>query len=213
MKILIFVLALVSVAHADSFPPSGPCNDVDACETACKANKKGTCYWGGVLALQAAVDDTKQARALVLFDKACAKGEADACWQSANLIWYADSSAKGDGSKPRAAFQKACNKNHARACIRLGEIAAAATDAKSQKLATMSKMKGVKLLEQKCTKGKVVRACSWAAELYESGEYGKADPKKATALRDKRCVIETGKACPPPEPERPQMNKHMTKPD
>jgi hypothetical protein len=136
---------------------------------------------------------------------------ADACWQSANLVWHQDSRDKGDGTKPRAAFQKACNKNHARACIRLGEIAAAASDAKSQKLATVSKAKGIKLLAQKCTKGKVVRACSWAAELVESGEYGKPDPKQAAALRDKRCAIETGKACPPPEPPQQMQSKPLTR--
>jgi hypothetical protein len=209
MKSLLLILVLVGVAHADSFPPSGPCDDVDACEKACKANKKGTCYWGGVLVLQAAVDETREPRALALFDRACTKGDADACWQRANLIWQQDSRDKGDGSKPRAAFQKACNKNHARACIRLGEISAAATDAKSQKLAMVSKAKGIKLLEQKCTKGKIVRACSWAAELYDSAEYGKPDPKKAAALRDKRCMIETGKVCPPPEPPPPPMTKPM----
>src|SRR5678815_1601458 len=147
MKSLIIVLALVSVAHADKFPTSGPCDDADACETACKANKKGTCYWGGVLLLQSAVDQTVLPRALALFDRACAKGDAESCWQSANLVWQFDSRDKGDGTKPRAAFQKACAKNHARACIRLGEIAAASTDAKLQKLAATSKAKGMKLLE------------------------------------------------------------------
>jgi hypothetical protein len=212
MKSLIMVLALVSVAHADSFPKEGPCEDADACEKACKANKKGTCYWGGVLLLQSPVDETVQPRALALFDRACTKGDADACWQSANLVWQIDSRDKGDGTKPRAAFQKACTKNHARACIRLGEIAAAASDAKSQKLAATSKAKGIKLLEQKCTKQKMVRACSWAAELYESAD--KPDAKKAAALRDKRCMIETGTVCPPPAPPpppRPPMTKPMTK--
>lgn len=153
-KTLLIVLALASVAHADSFPATGPCTDAEACEAACAKNKKGTCYWGGVLLVQSAVDPTIQPRALKLFDRACAQGDADACWQSAVIVWSQDSSANGDGTKPRAAFQKACTKNHARACLTLGQIAGAATDAKSQKLAATSNAKGVKLLEQRCVKSK-----------------------------------------------------------
>ena len=153
--------------------------------------------------IQAGAKDEDEARALVLFDKACAKGEPDGCWQSANLVWYKESREKSDGSKARAAFQKACNKNHARACMRLGDIAAASEDEKSQKLAATVRAKGLKLLEGKC-KAKMARACSWAAELYDSGMLGiKQDTTKAQAFRDKRCVIETGKACPPPAPPPP----------
>jgi TPR repeat protein len=200
MKSLLLLVALVSVAHADKFPASGPCEDADACEKACKANQKGTCYWGGVLLMQKAVGDDWQGRALALFDKACTKGDAEACWQSANLTWHHDSrTLKASGPNTFAAFQKACNKNHARACMRLADIAAAAEgDAKKQKLAATSKAKGVKLLEAKCMKAKMARACTWAAGMYEAGDGVKQDAKKAAALRDKRCVIETGFACPPP---------------
>jgi hypothetical protein len=206
MKSLLIVVLLAGVAYADKFPASGPCDDLDACEQACAKNAKGTCYWGGVLALQRAVDDTAQARALAMFDKACSKGDGDACFQSANLVWQ-----KGDDAKTRAAFQKACTKNHARACIRLGDIAAAAADAKSQKLATTSRAKGMTLLEQRCTKAKMVSACSWVASLYETAEYGKFNPKKAAAMRDKRCVIETGKVCPPPTEDAPSFSKPATR--
>lgn len=204
MKSLLVVALLCGVAYADKFPAEGPCEDVDACEAACAKNKRGTCYWGGVLALQSAVDETQQARAHVLFDKACARGDADACWQSANLVWHEESKTGAAGAKTRAAFQKACNKNHARACWRLGEIAAASTDAKSQKLALASKAKGAKLLEAKCMKAKMARACSWVAEIYQAGDGVKQDPKKVTALRDQRCIIETGTKCPPPV-EKPPM--------
>jgi hypothetical protein len=211
MKSLVLLVLLVGVAHADKFPATGPCDDVDACEKACKANKKGTCYWGGVLIVQTAKQDDEP-RALAMFDKACGKGEADACWQSANLVWYKESRDKGDGSKARAAFQKACGKNHARACLRLADIAAAAEgDAKSQKLAATSRAKGVKLLERKCA-AKMARACSWVAELYESGMDGiKLDHAKAQAFRDKRCAIDTGKKCPPPEPPPPPPGTPQTK--
>ena len=165
-----------------------------------------------MLLVQRAVDETTQPRALKLFDRACAKGEADACWQSAVIVWSQDSREKGDGTKPRAAFQKACTKNHARACLTLGQIAGAATDAKSQKLAATSNAKGVKLLEQKCTKSKMVRACYWVASMYEGDDRVKADPKKAAAFRDKACVIETGKACePPPPPPPPGGSKPVSK--
>src|SRR6187200_1716626 len=91
MKSLLLIVALSGVAYADKFPASGPCDDVDACETACKANKKGTCYWGGVLILQSAVDEESKPRALALFDKACVKNDAEACWQSANIVWQIES--------------------------------------------------------------------------------------------------------------------------
>ena len=183
MKSLVFLLAMIGVAHADRFPDTGPCEDADACEKACKANKKGTCYWGGVLLVQKAVDDESQARAVVLFDKAC-KTDAEACWQSARIVLHQESKARGDGSKARAAFQRACNKNHARACWQLGVIAAA--DMKTQKLAATSKAKGVKLLEQRCTKQKMANACAWAADIYEAGDQGiPKDEKKAAALRSK----------------------------
>jgi hypothetical protein len=78
MKSLVLLVGLMSVAYADRFPTEGPCEDADACEKACKANKKGSCYWGGVLLMQKAVGDDWQPRALALFDKACGKGDADA---------------------------------------------------------------------------------------------------------------------------------------
>src|SRR5262245_26850203 len=97
---------LVGVAHDDKFPSSGPCEDVDACEKACKANAKGSCYWGGVLLIQKGLDVGDEVRALALFDKACSKGEADACWQSANLVWHQDSrELHKSGPKTFAAFQ------------------------------------------------------------------------------------------------------------
>jgi TPR repeat protein len=211
MKSLLLLVGLAGVAYADKFPASGPCDDVDACEKACKASTKGACYWGGVLTLQGPFDEEQHKRGLAMFDKACAKNDADACWQSANLVWQFESKElKTAGPKTYAAFQKACNKNHARACMRLGDIAAAAEDAKSKKLAVTVKVKGAKLLEQRCTKAKLVRACTWAASLYESGEGVKQDAKKATALRDKRCMIETGSKCPPPEPP-PPPSRPMTK--
>jgi hypothetical protein len=79
-----------------------------------------------------------------------------------------------------------------------------------QKAAAASRAKGVKLLEGRC-KAKMVRACSWVAEMYESGLDGvKLDHAKAQVFRDKRCVIETGKKCPvapTPPPPPPQVNK------
>ena len=201
MKSLLLLVVLVSVAHADKFPATGPCDDVDACEKACKAGKKDSCYWGGALIIQKGVKEEDEAHAMTLFDKACAKGHADACWQSANLVWYKESREKGDGTKARAAFQKACNKNHARACMRLADIVAADEgNAKSQKLAATLRTKGLKLLEGKCN-AKMARACGWVGELYESGLDGiTMNHDKAAAFRDKKCVIETGSKCKAPVP-------------
>src|SRR5262245_10932540 len=104
MKSLLLFVVLMGVAHADKFPATGPCDDVDACEKVCKAGKKGTCYWGGVLIIQAVMKDGDEARALALFDKACAKGEVDGCWQSANLVWQKESrELKTAGAKTLAA--------------------------------------------------------------------------------------------------------------
>jgi TPR repeat protein len=129
-------------------------------------------------------------------------------------VWNIESKElKTSGPKTFAAFQKACGKNHARACMRLGDIAAAfPDDAKKQKLAATSKTKGVKLLEAKCTKAKMVRACSWAAEMYEGGEGVKQDMNKAAALREKRCRIETGSACPLPEKPLPKPPEQESRP-
>jgi uncharacterized protein len=204
MRSVLILIALLGTAHADKFPASGPCEDAEACEKACAANKKGTCYWGGVLLLQSAVDETAQSRAQALFDRACTKGDGEACWQAANLVWHQESRESGDGSKARAAFQRACNKNHARACWRFSEINGAATDPKLKKLVATSRAKGLKLLEQKCTKTKWPKACGWVAAIYESGDNGvKADATKAAAFRDRRCLIDTGSKCPPPPPPAP----------
>ena len=216
MKSLLLVVALLGIAHADKFPPSGPCDDIDACEKACKANTKGSCYWGGVLVLQAPFDEANRPRALAMFDKACAKGDADGCWQSANIQWHIDSKElKTAGPKTHAAFQKACTKNHARACMRLADIVASDEgNAKSQKQAASLRAKGVKLLEGKCN-AKMARACSWVADMYESGLDGVTlNPKKAQAFKDKRCVIETGKKCapPPPPPPPPQVPVQESRP-
>ena len=81
----------------------------------------------------------------MLFDKACAKGDGDACFQGAKLVWEIESrELKAAGPKTFAAFQKACNKNHARACMMLGDIARATPEAKYMKLATPAKVKGAK---------------------------------------------------------------------
>ena len=85
MRSLLLLLAIAGVAHADRFPATGPCDDIAACEKACKANKKGTCYWGGVLVLQTAAED-REARAGALFGRACKKGDGEACWQAARLF-------------------------------------------------------------------------------------------------------------------------------
>jgi len=208
MKSLIVLVALLGVAQADSFPTSGPCDDADACEKACAANRKGTCYFGGVLVLQlAAVDDTGLPRARKLFDRGCIKGDVEACWQGAKLLAYQEARDKGDGSQARAAFQKVCQKNHARACLQLAGLAidvaaekkaAGTPDEKLEKQALAWAMKGAKLLEQKCTKGKMARACEWVADIYAFSSHGiKADAKKARAFYDRRCVIKTGKPCEP----------------
>jgi len=197
MKSVIALVVCAGVAYADKFPASGPCDDVDACEMACKANKQGTCYWGGVLLLQAMFDEAAEVRALALFDRACANNDADACWQRARIVRTQEFRAKGDGSKARAAFQKACTKNHARACMRLGDIAGAASDAKSKKLSATSYAKAIKLLDARCT-AKMAQACSWLADIYDNGYAGaKHDAKKADAYDNKKCLIQTGNKCPP----------------
>ncbi len=191
MKSLFFVIALASVAYADRFPDSGPCEDAESCEAACKLNKKGTCYWGGVLVLQRAVDDSSKPRALVLFEKACTKGNVDACFQVAQLVWDGE----GDDPKAVAAFQRACNKSHARACWTLGLILA--NDEKNLKRAGAAKAKGVRLMQDHCVRGRMSQACLWAARVYEAGDIGvKKDLRKGDLLRDRACMIDTGARCP-----------------
>jgi TPR repeat protein len=192
MKTLLLLLALCGVAHADTFPASGPCEDALACEKACATNQKGTCYWGGVLVMQSALDEIGLERARKLFDRACTKGDVDACYQTARLVDRIESKAtdnKGH-TKALAAYARSCAKRHARGCFDYAFYLNDAGDAKSQKLAVAAKKKGVQVLEQRCTKDKLPRACSWVAWLYESGDGVAKDSKKAERLKDRACQLD-----------------------
>ena len=207
MRSLFLLLAIAGVAHADRFPATGPCDDIAACEKACKANKRGTCYWGGVLVLQTAAED-REVRAGALFNRACKKGDGEACWQAARLFEAAE-----DAGAALAAYKRSCAKKHARGCLAFARLGIAAGDETSKQLAEAAQKKGVKLLEQRCVKHKVANACSWVSELYASGTFVAQDEAKAAEYRERQCQLATGKPCPPPPAPEPPHNKSMTKPD
>ena len=213
MKSLLLLLALVAVARADALPHEGPCGDVDACEAACKKNKPGTCFYGGVLVLQTVKED-RDPRAQKLFDRACTKGDGEACWQSARIVDRNDTAEGTTRAKTRTAYQKACTRNHARACFAYAQTFERAEDPKSKKLAVDAQKKGLSLLEQRCVKSKLAPACDWASNLYAGTSWQPQNPKKAEDLHQRSCKIRMGAACPPPPPPpAPAMTKQATRPD
>ena len=190
MKSLLLLLAMLGTAYADTFPSSGPCDDVETCEKACAKNQKGTCYYAGVLVLQT-VKEERWERAQKLFERACLKGDADACYQAAvavDNIEYKE--LKKSGPKALAAYKRACGKNHARACFSYASVLNAAGDDKSKALAATTEAKGNKLLAQRCLKNNVVKACTWAFYTFED-----KDPKLADKLRAHGCKLDAN-TCP-----------------
>ena len=214
MKSLLLLVALAGTAYADAFPHEGPCDDIEACEKACKANKAGTCFYAAVLVLQTA-EEGRELRAQKLFDRACGKGEIEACYQSARMVARVDTE-DPNRAKTLAAFSKACGKSHARACFMYAQMIKIPEEggAKQERLALTARKKGLSLMEQRCTKNKIASACDWAASFYSGTSWLKADPKKADALKQQACKIRTGAVCPPPGPPpgRPP-ERDFTKPD
>ncbi len=189
MKSLVLLLVMVGTAYADKFPAEGPCDDVEACEKACAKNKKGTCYFGGVLVLQTA-DEDRYTHAQKLFERACTKGDGEACYQVARIVDRIEwDELKKSGPKALAAYKRACSKNHARACFSYASVLNAAGDAKSKKLAAATEDKAKKLLAQRCLKDDIIGACGWAYYAVE----GK-DPKLAEKLRAHECELNPGGA-------------------
>ena len=219
MRGLLLIVALTGIAriaHADGFPTSGPCDDIESCEKACKAGKKDTCYWGGVLALQGTGEDRK-VKGRDLFNRACTKGDADGCYQVARIDAQLPMDDDKTRAKVRGEFDKACTKGHARACFMVVQmlisgLGESEPDAKTKKLATAAQGKGLKVLEQRCIKQKQANACDWAASLYAGTAFTKADPKKATDLKERGCQIRTKAPCPPPAPPPPPPGRPMGKP-
>jgi hypothetical protein len=186
MKTLWVLVALAGVAGADGFPNAGPCDDVDGCEQACKKGKTPSCTYGGVIAMQSAVDEPMKARGLALFDKACTKGDAEACWFAARRV--------GDDAKSRKYYEKACTKQHVRSCIALARLPVDAADEKARKAASLLNKKVIGLLEPRCEAKNDAFACQKLVELYE---------QKVAETRERVCQVRTGQPCPQPATHRP----------
>jgi hypothetical protein len=215
LLLIVALMGIARIAHADGFPTSGPCDDIESCEKACKAGKKDTCYYGGVLALQGTGED-RTVKGRDLFNRACTKGDADGCYQVARIDESLATEEKSK-AKVRAEYDKACTKGHARACFRVVQVLVSGLgesepDAKTKKLAAAAQRKGLEVLEQRCIKQKVAMACDWAANLYGGTAFTKADPKKATDLKERGCQIRTKAPCPPPAPPPPPPGRPMGKP-
>jgi TPR repeat protein len=188
MKSLLILLVMIGTAYGDKFPASGPCEDIESCEAACAKNKKGTCYFGGVLVLQTAAED-RWPHAQKLFERACVKGgDGEACFQAARAVENVEwEELKKAGPKSLAAYKRACGKNHARGCFSYASVLKAAGDDKSKKLAATTEAKGNKLLVQRCLKDNMVAACGWAYYAVEGKQ-----PKLAERVRAHQCKLSPG---------------------
>jgi hypothetical protein len=206
-RVCLFMCLVVRVAAADPFPGDKPCDDIDACEKACKASKKNTCVYGGLLA-QRSGDTATRERAATFFDTGCKKNDADACFRAGELLPVGDAATKETIKKAAAYFDKACGRQHVRACFTRGQLA---VDANDKKLALAQFKKAFAILDTRCTK-KDAAACNWLGNEYQSGRIGlDPDPKKASAYHDKACMITTKLPCPPPPPPPPPPGRPMTK--
>jgi TPR repeat protein len=197
---MVVLVALAGVAYADGYPREpGPCDDVTACEAACKAGKVAMCAWGGVLAMRD--KDTlvydRVARGRAMLDKACAKGDAESCWYVARIADPGPRAGAAERAKAAANYERACNKQHVRACLELAAILSLPGDDKAKRAATAASKKGSAILERRCAK-KEAAACTWLASLYEEGAALPQDAAKATEYRERACQITSGAACPLP---------------
>jgi len=202
MKSLLVLVALASSAYADTFPKTGPCDDVDACEKLCK-RKAVACTYGGVLALQSAVAEDSKARAQTLFVKGCTKGDGEACWFATQR--------ESDATAQRKLLEKGCAKQHVRSCFRLATVVSRTPgDDQAEKAAAVIYKRVAKLLEPRCTKKKEYFACDALTNLYASGQGVAKDEKKAGQYQQRACRIKTGQPCapsPPPPPPGPPQTK------
>jgi TPR repeat protein len=209
---LVFVTAVVRIASADGYPHGpGPCENVTACEKACKSGKTAMCAYGGVLALQDPLSYDRQVRGRAMLDKACAKGDAESCWFVARIADPGEGAPATERIKAVGDYERACNKQHARACFGLAAVLGLGEDEKSKKAAAAATKKAITLLDGRCTKNDAP-ACDWMARLYAYGPAVPPDETKANEYRERSCQIRTGAACPPPPAPTPQYNKHKRSP-
>jgi hypothetical protein len=201
-----WVMALVAVAHADGFPASGPCDDIDACEKACKGQSRGHLLLGRRARPAGCRREPQGAGTRAVRSRVLARPGGRVLASGSVLDRDDDAALK---AKARGAYQRACNMKHARACFAFARILSLAGDDKSKKLAEATQKKAIAILEGGCTKEKLAGACSWVAELYGSGAL--QDLAKAETFREQACQLSTGKPCPPkpePSPSRPHTKPY-----
>jgi TPR repeat protein len=188
MKYLLLVLVMTGAAYADSFPTSGPCDDIEACEKACTAKQAGACYYGGALVSQRPFGDTGRAQAQSFFDRGCAQRDREACLMSARLVESGEYLAiKKAGPQTLAAYKRVCAMKNARACFSYAQFLAEQSDAKSKKLAVRVNKQAMQLLEQRCTQ--MAGACFQAAARYSYGMGVAEDETKSQDMMRRGCKL------------------------
>ena len=212
MKVVLVLLAISGAAFADGKPQGpGPCNDLAACEKACKAGKTKSCEWGGLLALESGISQDQRDHAFSLFDAGCKKNDGGSCWRAGLVVDPGEGAAIADRSKARGYYDRACKNKSARACMMLGKLVGGPGDDKALKAAAAAYKQAVAIFEQACKK-QDAQACALAANLYSAGMGVTQDAKKADELRQRACVIKSGQPCavpvkdhavrPPPRPPK-----------
>ena len=197
------LLAWTGVALADGYPSGpGPCDTVDVCEAACTAGKMTSCTWGGFLVLQSPFDAQARARAKVMFEAACTKGDTESCWQTARLEESLSSHGSSEPDPDRAtklarAFDRACKKQHVRACLSEGYWVTEGGDAKAKAAGLALYKRAASIASQRCERKKDAAICEFISSFYEYGDYLPKDAKKAEKYRQRACKLATNKPCDP----------------
>lgn len=197
------LLAWTGVTLADGYPSGpGPCDTVEACEAACTAGEMKSCTWGGFLVLQSPFDAQAHARAKVMFEAACNKGDTESCWQTARLEESLSHRGSSDpdperAKKVTAAYERACKKQHVRACVSAGYWVgeSAGANAKAARIALYKK--AATFATQRCERKKDPAICGWLSSFYAEGYYLPKDEKKAEKYRQRACKLQTNKPCDP----------------
>jgi hypothetical protein len=197
------LLAWTAVALADTYPSGpGPCDTVDVCETECTAGKMKSCTWGGFVVLQSPFDVQARARAKVMFEAACTKGDTESCWQAARLEESTSHKGSSEPDPQRAtkvatAYERACKKQHVRACVSAGYWVAEGGDAKAKAAGLALYKKAATIASQRCERKKDAPICEWISYFYADGYYLPKDEKKAEKYRQRACKLRTNKPCDP----------------
>lgn len=167
-----------------SMPVPSPCDDEQACRSACDAGAGAACV---ELAELVGADDGEVGDEN-LFERACSLRDAGGCavW---GLVLEADPDASFDELREAArAYQRACALGSAAGC----RYAAFAHE--TGRGVTTNERLAAALYARACDAGEPV-ACANLAGMVEDGRGASADPARAAMLEGKACDGENARAC------------------